>query len=482
MNLLKNFTDFIKQQNLFQPKDKLLLAVSGGVDSVVLCELCKQAGYDFIIAHCNFHLREAESERDEGFVKELGKKYGIEVLVKKFDTEKYAQENKLSIQVAARELRYQWFDELLNNRQLATGNWQQAIGNLQQAIGNKQLAKSNESSVTNCPLPIAHWLLTAHHANDNIETMLMNFFKGTGINGLHGILPKQGNIIRPLLFAKKEELSQFAVENNLNFVEDSSNASDKYTRNYFRNRLIPDLQKVFPQVEVNLLNNIERFREIETLYQQSVDLHKKKLLEAKGNEIHIPVLKLLKTAALKAIVYEIIKDYGFTPHQTEDTIALLKSETGKYIQSATHRIIKNRNWLIIAPVESKEAENILVEDEEKNVQYAMGNLQIKRLPVADCQLPIANSIAILNADEITFPLLLRKWKQGDYFYPLGMQKKKKLSRFFIDLKLSLTQKEKTWVIEMDKKIIWVVGLRIDDRFKISDSTKNILQITLIPAE
>ncbi len=445
MSLLEKFKEYIKQQNLFQPKDKLLLAVSGGVDSVVLCELCKQAGYDFTIAHCNFQLRGQESERDENFVRALGEKYAVEVLIKKFDTEKYAQENKLSIQVAARELRYQWFEELV-------------------------VAKSMQ------------FILTAHHANDNIETLLMNFFKGTGINGLHGILPKQGNIIRPLLFAKKEQLSEFALTNNLGFVEDSSNASDKYTRNYFRNQLIPDLQKVFPQVDNNLLNNIDRFREIEILYQQSVDLHAKKLLQQKGNEIHIPVLKLLKTTPLHTIVYEVIKDYGFTAHQTDEVVALLKSETGKYIQSASHRILKNRNWLIIAPNANTEAETILVEEKDKQVEYQQGKLNFELLPTTNQKPQTTNLIAQLNASEIKFPLLLRKWKQGDYFYPLGMQKKKKISRFFIDQKLSLTQKEKTWVIEMDKKIIWVVGMRIDERFKITDNTKNILQITLTPAE
>jgi tRNA(Ile)-lysidine synthase len=305
----------------------------------------------------------------------------------------------------------------------------------------------------------------------------MNFFKGTGINGLHGILPKQGNIIRPLLFAKKEELVAFAVENKLTFVEDSSNALDKYTRNYFRNQLIPDLQKVFPQVEDNLLNNIERFREIELLYNQTVQLQKKKLLEKKGNEIHIPILKLLKTSALNTIVYEVIKDYGFTAHQTNEVADLLKSDTGKYISSATHRIIKNRNWLIIAPNENKEAQHILIED-EGSLQFTEGSLEFKKILNIKYSILNDHLFAQLNADEIKFPLLLRKCKPGDYFYPLGMKKKKKLNRFFIDQKLSLTQKEKTWVIEMDKKIIWVVGLRIDDRFKITDSTKYILQLSL----
>ena len=475
MNLLLKFQQYIKQQNLFQLKDKLLLAVSGGVDSVVLCELCKQAGYNFTIAHCNFQLRGAESERDEIFVRSLSNKYDVEVLVKKFDTEKYAAENKLSIQVAARELRYNWFQELTGNRQLA-------IGNKQLAIDTAQTQGRNATEGSGCPLPIAHCLLTAHHANDNIETLLMNFFKGTGITGLHGILPKQGNIIRPLLFAKKEELAAFAAEHKLDFVEDSSNASDKYTRNYFRNELIPGLQKVFPQVEENLLHNIDRFREIEMLYQQSINQHKKNLLEQKGNEIHIPVLKLLKTKPLNTIVYEIINDYGFTSHQTEEVIGLLKSESGKYVQSATHRVIKNRNWLIIAPNQSTEAHHILIEKKDKQVKFEQGAIELESRSTVNGQPSTNNLVAQLNAAEITFPLLLRKWKKGDYFYPLGMQKKKKLSRFFGDLKLSLTQKEKTWVIEMDKKIIWVIGLRIDDRFKITEKTKNILQISLTGAE
>ncbi len=458
MNLLERYKEFIHKENLFQLKDKLLLAVSGGVDSVVLCELCKQAGYDFVIAHCNFKLRGEESERDEIFVKELGNKYGVEVLVKKFDTEKFAEENKLSIQIAARELRYKWFDELLH-----------------------KIKKDLPAEGSNSPIRGLGAILTAHHANDNIETLLMNFFKGTGVKGLRGILPKQANIIRPLLFAKKEELLEFAGLNKLTFVEDSSNASDKYSRNYFRNQLIPGLQKVFPQVEENLVDNLQRFREIEMLYKQSVNLHKKKLLELKGNEINIPVLKLLKTVPLPTVVYEIIKDYSFTAHQTDEVIALLKSESGKYIQSSTHRIIKNRNWLIISPNENKEAENILIED-EGNLQFADGSLQTKK--IINTQYSILNDqlIAQLDADEIKFPLLLRKWKRGDYFYPLGMKKKKKLSRFFIDQKLSLTQKEKTWIIEMDKKIIWIVGLRIDDRFKITEKTKNILQIILSGSE
>ncbi len=310
----------------------------------------------------------------------------------------------------------------------------------------------------------------------------MNFFKGTGINGLHGIIPKQGHIIRPLLFAKKEDIAAFAKENSLDFVEDSSNASDKYTRNYFRNQLIPGLKTVFPQVEENLLNNIERFTEIETVYNEAIHLAKQKLLEPKGNEIHIPVLKLLKVKPVNTILYEIIKEYGFTAHQTADVVALLKSESGKYIQSATHRVIKNRNWLIIAPNKTLEAQNILIEENDKQIEFEDGNITLETVSTQNQKLKTQNSIAQLDAKEIKFPLLLRKWMPGDYFYPLGIQKKKKLKKFLIDQKLSITQKEKIWVIEMDKKIIWVVGLRIDDRFKVNDNTKELFQISLTVAE
>jgi len=307
----------------------------------------------------------------------------------------------------------------------------------------------------------------------------MSFFKGTGIKGLQGILPKQKKIVRPLLFAKREEILSFIKENNLDFVEDSSNNSDKYTRNYFRHQLIPSIQKVFPQVEENLLNNIERFREIEILYNQSISLHQKKLLEQKGNEIHIPVLKLLKTKPLKTIVYEIIKDYGFTPHQTDDVLNLLKSESGKFISSSTHKILKNRNWLIIAPVNNFESGHILINESDTEIDFEPGKLTIKKLMNWQGNFSDSKEIALLDVKNIKFPLLLRKWKQGDYFYPLGMKGKKKLSKFFIDQKLSLTDKERVWVIESDKKILWIIGHRIDDRFKITDKTKEAFQISFL---
>ena len=449
MDLLEKYKAYIKKENLFQPTDHLLLAVSGGVDSVVLCELCKQSGYDFSIAHCNFQLRGEESERDEKFVEALAKKYEVEFFVKKFDTVAISKKEKKSIEETARDLRYTWFHELISDR------------------------------AANCQLPTANWILTAHHADDNIETLLMNFFRGTGIKGLHGILPKQGQLIRPLLFAGRTELEAFAKNNKLDFVTDSSNAENEYTRNFFRNKIIPLVSERFPEAKENLVKNIQRFGETEILYRQAIALHKNKLLEPKGTEVHIPVLKLQQTEPLITVVYEIISDFGFTSHQTTEVIDLLQSESGKYIQSASHRIIKNRKWLIISPLQTEIAQTILIENQNDSIGFPSGRLEIKKLQTTNYKPQTSNNIASLDSSHIKFPLLLRKWKQGDYFYPLGMNKKKKLSRFFIDNKLSLTQKEKVWVIESGKKIIWVIGMRIDDRFKITDKTKEVLELRIM---
>jgi|CXWL01.1.fsa_nt_gi tRNA(Ile)-lysidine synthase len=447
MSLLNKFIDTIKQQHLFTTKDKLLLAVSGGVDSVVLCELCKQAGYDFIIAHCNFQLRGDESERDERFVIELGTRYTVEVLVQRFDTDNYATKHKLSTQETARKLRYDWFKELINQ-------------------------------------PITY-LLTAHHADDNNETLLMNFFRGTGLHGLTGIPVSAGYIRRPLLNFSKKELLDFAKEHQLEFVEDSSNLSSKYTRNFFRNEIIPAICKVYPQAKENLQDNISRFKEIEKLYQFMVSELKKKLCKQKGKEIHIPV-KQLMAYNNKALIYEIISGYGFHEKQVEEVVKLAESDSGKYIQSpeSNYRIIKHRHWFIISPVLAIESENVIIEEGDKEMRFSLGSLHIETTSNLSRKLSgqTSNEAVSLDAKEIQFPLLLRKWKNADYFYPLGMKKKKKLNRFLIDQKLSVSAKENVWVIESNQRIIWVVGYRIDERFKITPATKNVFQFRLTPSK
>ncbi|TMI93583.1 MAG: tRNA lysidine(34) synthetase TilS [Bacteroidetes bacterium] len=461
MNLLQRYQEFIKKEHLFSPKDKLLLAVSGGVDSVVLCELCKQAAYDFIIAHCNFQLRGEESERDEKFVRQLGEKYKVEIKVKKFETEKFAQENKMSIQEAARVLRYEWFGVLVDSSEFGVGKYEH-----------------------DSRLPT--FLLTAHHGDDNIETLLMNFFRGTGLHGLTGI-PISGPstalayIKRPLLPFSKKELIVFAKENKLQFVEDSSNLSSKYTRNFFRNEIIPAISKVYPQVNENLIENINRFKEIEKLYKLSISDIKKKLVKEKGSEWHIPVKQLMGYNN-RALIYEIISDFGFTEKQIDEVLKLAESDSGKYLDSPTlnYRLIKHRHWFIISLINSVDSRMIIIEEKDKTAQFEEGVVEIEKLQTTNYKPQTSNDIACLDSKEINFPLILRKWKTGDYFYPLGMKKKKKLSRFFIDQKLSKTEKEKVWVVEMDKKIIWVVGKRIDERFKVTDKTKNVLKINYRP--
>ena len=463
MDLLQRFQTHWHAQfcQLSTANCQLLLAVSGGVDSIVLVDLVAKSGFDFRIAHCNFQLRGEESERDEIFVRSFGEKYGKEVLVKRFDTSTYASEKKCSIQEAARDLRYAWFKEIIDSWQMTDGR--------------------NKKEPVNCHLSSNNYIVTAHHADDNIETMLMQFFRGTGIQGLIGIQPilKERELIRPLLPFRKTDLLAYASAKGLDFVEDSSNTSDKYTRNFFRNRLLPQIKEVYPQVEENLLHNIERFREVSELYRQSIQLHLTKLVVKRGEELHIPVMKWKKISPLHTITWELIRLYGFNATQTPEVIKLLDADNGGYMASPTHRIIRNRNWMIISPNAVSASQHILIETGDEKIYFENGYLQISKIENQKSEIQNSKSEAFLHIEEINFPLLLRKCKQGDYFYPLGMQKKKKISRFLIDQKLSRTEKEKIWVIESNRKVLWVIGQRIDDRFKITDETKKILHITYL---
>lgn len=447
-DLTNRFAEFVRKKQLFYPEDLLIIAVSGGVDSVVLFNLCKQSGFRCVIAHCNFQLRGGESLRDEAFVKELAESHEVELFLKRFDTGLYAIQNQVSVQMAARELRYQWFEELRSMLSEERG--------------------------------VATYILTAHHGDDNVETVLMNFFKGTGISGMHGILPKAGKLVRPLLFASKKDIERHAVENNLFFVEDSSNAEDNYSRNYIRHQIIPRLTVSYPGFYDNMMKNIDRFTQVELLYNQAVGFHKKKLLEERNNEVYIPVNKLRNASPLETIIYEIIRHFGFTSKQTEDVLRLLVSETGRFVYSPSHRILRNRDWLVISQNESAAQTMVLVEDRDKEVTFEGGKLQFEIIEnrYDGAKFAADSSVALLDLKGISFPLIIRKWKPGDYFYPLGMQKKKKLSRFLIDMKLSKFEKERVWIIEMDKRIIWIINRRIDDRFKVTPGTKKILKIEL----
>ncbi|MBI2283328.1 MAG: tRNA lysidine(34) synthetase TilS [Bacteroidetes bacterium] len=456
MHLLSSFEQHWKQQfpQLLPANVRLLLGVSGGVDSVVLADLLHRMGVAFTMAHANFQLRGEESERDEKFVRALAVKYGKELLVKYFDTQQYAAEQKCAIQEAARELRYNWFSEIILG-------WQ----------GTDE-DRSKRTGAVN------YYMVTAHHADDNIETVLMHFFRGTGIQGLAGIQPelRSRRLIRPLLPFRKNELLAYAAEQGLDFVEDSSNASDKYTRNYFRNQLLPQIREVYPQADENLLHNIERFREVEMIYQQSVDRTVNELLEPKGTEWHVPILKWKKLRPLHTLTWELIRNFGFHAGQTAEVIRLLDGENGGFQASVTHRIIRNRNWMILAPNTPQTAQHISIPPDQTEILFEAGTITFTH-PLIHSFTHYSSHEASLDASNIRFPLLLRKWRTGDYFYPLGMQKKKKLSKFLIDLKLSRTEKEQVWVLESDQRILWVVGYRIDHRFRVTDKTRNVLQVS-----
>ncbi len=441
--MLYQFQQFLKRRNLLNPSLQFALAVSGGIDSAALCELAKQSGLNFTIAHCNFKLRGAESERDEEFVRSLGKKYEVPVLIQSFETAAYATIHKLSIQEAARNLRYHWFGELHKEKGY-------------------------------------DFTLLAHHANDNMETVLMHFFRGSGLHGLTGMpdMVKDSYCLRPLLQLTRYDIETFAKQYGLSWVEDSSNSSDKYTRNFFRNTVIPEIKKIYPQAEENVLATIERLKKTEALYDKLVNNLEYKLIEKTGNEFKIAVNQLNKYSAT-SLPYEIFKRFHFTEKQVYEIMKLSESETGRYIENENFRVIKNRAWLIISPKHWPFADTLVIEETTKKIYLPDGYLEMKKEAADKVSINKSMNVALLDCKEFSFPLLLRRWKAGDYFYPLGMRKKKKLSRFFIDQKLTTTQKENTWVLEANKKILWIVGYRIDDRFKITPGTKEVLQITLI---
>lgn len=448
--LIERFRGYIKENCLFEKTDRLIVAVSGGLDSSLLCALLKESGYAFEMAHCNFKLRGAESDRDEQFAKSLSLKYDVPFFVRTFDTKKTATENKTGLEETARDLRYNWFNEL-------------------RAEGSSQNS----------------FILTAHHADDNIETVMMNFFRGTGVKGLRGIQNKQNHICRPLLFARRNEIELWAAENKIDFVQDSSNAENDFTRNQFRNLIIPAIQNIYPQVPENILSNIRRMEEVEMIFDEAISKTINKIITVKGADKYIPVMRLLQLPYRTTLFHEILHPAGFTSGQVHEAEKLLKAESGKYITSSTHRLLKDRKMLILSPISNNASEIVVIENIEANgiksiFNFAHGTVEMS-IKNAE-RLDEDPHVAMIDMAEIEFPLLLRKWKQGDYFYPLGMKKKKKLSRFLSDNKLSLAAKEKVWVVESNKRIIWIAGMRIDDRFKMTANTKRILHMRLRPSE
>ena len=441
-DLLQKFTEFNRLKRLASRKKTCLLTVSGGVDSSVMCELFYQAGFPFAIAHCNFNLRGKESDGDEQLVRSLAAKYKVDVFIKSFPTKQYAQEKNLSIQLAARELRYAWFEELRKEHEFAL-------------------------------------IATAHHLNDNIETIIYNLIKGTGIRGLRGIPVRQGHIIRPMLFAAREEIGAYQKEHQIAYREDSSNADDKYTRNKIRHLLIPFMKEINPALEKTFATKIDLFAELEELYEKEVNRPVKDLFLPRKNDIYIPIAKLKKTKNAGSVLFEYLKDYGFNIQQVEDILGCLDGLAGKQFVSTKARLIKDRRFLILSKTEQKDFTAALIQQNDTEFLLGENQLKLSVLKSDEVKISADKNLAFLDLSKLEFPLVARHWKQGDYFYPFGMKmKKKKLKKFFTDQKVTLNEKETIWVIESKQKIVWVAGYRTDERFKVLPGTKDVLRLQL----
>ncbi|MBS9767350.1 MAG: tRNA lysidine(34) synthetase TilS [Flavobacteriaceae bacterium] len=445
--MIKRFKKHIEQKFPFLKKEKILVAISGGVDSVVLTHLLSELEYHIALAHCNFKLRGAESDKDEIFVENLGKQLKIKTFTTSFDTQKEAQKRGISIQMMARELRYQWFEEL-----------------------------QKEHSYS--------FVLTAHQKNDILETFLLNAVRGTGLLGLVGIPEQNGTIIRPLLPFSREEIKAFAVENQLLWREDQSNASVKYSRNKLRHQVIPILQEINVGLDKTFERTIENLKETQSIVEDAVAKVKKEVVQENGDSVCISIAKLNKLACPKAYLFELLKSYSFT--EWNDVARLLEGQTGKQVFSKTHRILKNREELLVTPLKSTIEEVFYIEKGQEKIeipilmsfeyQQLVFDGKTKETPFSEWLLD--TDFMLFDAEKLTFPLELRKWQQGDYFYPIGMKGKKKISKYFKDEKFSQYEKEQVWLLCSGDAVVWIVGHRMDERFKVTAETSELFKIKL----
>ena len=437
--MIKTFKNYIDNQLPFLKEGKLIIAISGGIDSVVLAYLCKALNFNFALAHCNFNLRDKESDTDEAFIVGLAEKLDVEVFIQNFDTQSYAKANKRSIQMAARELRYNWFAELAEQLQF-------------------------------------NYILTAHHADDNLETFLINFTRGTGLNGLTGIPVINANIVRPLLQFSRQEIEAYANMESIKWREDSSNASRKYLRNKLRLEVIPILKEINPQLLDSFQNTIVNLNDTADIVEESLNaVAKRAIVDIGDNGVSYKISEFKKVNNSKAYLFEMFKNYGFT--EWNDIVDLLDAESGKYVLSNTHRLIKHRAHLILTDLCNSEQREVsfYITEGEKHIETPIGQLSFK---VEGSVRTDSKRTIYIDKEKLSYPLQFRIWKSDDVFYPSGMKGKKKVSKYLKDEKLSLVDKENTWVLTTDEQVIWVVGKRADERFVVSEKTKEILKIEL----
>ncbi len=435
-SMKKAFATLIDSTFSFLKDKPVLVAVSGGLDSTVLAHLCQETGLDFTIAHCNFKLRGSESDADAVFVSELASGFSKPVFIQAFDTEAFAAAEKISIQMAARELRYSWFEELCNRHGF-------------------------------------EYILTAHHAQDDLETFLINLGRGTGIDGLTGIPETNRRVVRPLLNFSREQIKTYAEEQSISWREDSSNASDKYLRNHLRHHAIPALTEANANFLNGFQNTLAHLRESQDLLEDYTAFLYSKIVNQSFKGYDLSITELKKVPHTKAVLYQLLKGFGFTAW--DDIYALLDAQSGKYVSSGDYRLIKDRDVLILTELKA-DTQQVYELDSEDSLLALPGLTLVLQKPenFEDC----SPNEAIFDASLLHYPLRVRKWQEGDAFYPFGMQgKKKKLSKLFKDLKYSAVQKEAVWVVCSGDEIIWVVNVRSDDRFKVTQATTRFVKIT-----
>ncbi len=439
--MLKRFKEFAHQEHLLTDGRPVLVATSGGVDSTVLCHLYHQAGFLFAIGHCNFQLRGQESDADEEFVRNLAKSMNVPFFSTRFDTLNFSKNHKLGIQEAARRLRYDWLEKTRH--------------------------------AADC-----QYIATAHHLDDSIETVLFNFAKGCGIRGMHGILSKKEKLIRPLLFATKKELLEFAQTENIAFREDASNLGDKYSRNLIRRHAVPVFEKINPSLQHSAGESIRHLWETEQLFDFLLQKIREDVLEAHADGWRIHLEKLHHYPALPTVLYELLSPFGFNNDQVVQILQSLENQSGQLFYVPGWRLLSDRFFLILSKEGNAGGAIKIPAISQGPITLPEGRLHLQALPHPPAEFPKGRHEACLDLGKITWPLTLRRWEPGDSFCPLGMGgQHQKLQDFFSNLKLNLFEKEKVWLLESNGEICWIVGFRLDDRYKVTHATKSCLKVT-----
>jgi len=440
--MLQRFINYIKDNHLFNQADTILVEVSGGIDSVVLLDLLDKAGFAVAIAHCNFRLRGAESDGDEHLVSDLAKKYDAPLFKTSFDTTQYAQENKISIEMAARDLRYQWFETIRSTHHF------------------------------DC-------IAVAHHRDDQLETFFLNLARGTGLTGLTGMRPVNGKIVRPLLFASRDEIELYRHENFLDFREDSSNQSLDYQRNKIRHTLLPVMETLNPSFREGLIRTMSYLEDVSKICDKAIHQSWERVALRKGKDYLISIAELKLLDPLPTYLFEFLKPFGFNSMVVSDIVSSLDGTSGKQFISPTHRLVRDRESLILTQSFPENRKQFYLEEGMTELAHPV-HLRISVAEKKDkFKISTSRFVACIDHDCVQFPLLIRKWQQGDYFKPLGMNGFKKISDFFIDAKLSLPEKENIWILANGEQVIWIIGHRLDDRYKITSGTQHILKLEIV---